>query len=100
LGQALFRRSICWAFRSLWDTLDKIDHLAADIKDVRTSLQAIDGIVPQIITQLKLTADDTEQITALLTNTYGQSALQSTQTDQTFFDQVNVGLDFDPVQER
>ncbi|MFY9763488.1 MAG: RND family transporter, partial [Mycobacterium sp.] len=86
---------ICWAFRSLWDTLDKIDHLAADIKDVRTSLQAIDGIVPQIITQLKLTADDTEQITALLTNTYGQSALQSTQTDQTFFDQVNVGLDFD-----
>src|SRR5271168_5020912 len=86
---------ICWAFRSLWDTLDKIDHLAADIKDVRTSLEAIDGIVPQIITQLKLTADDTEQITALLVNTYGQSALQSTQTDQTFFDQVNVGLDFD-----
>ena len=86
---------ICWAFRSLWDTLDKIDHLAADIKDVRTSLQAIDAIVPQIITQLKLTADDTEQITALLNNTYGQAALQSTQTDQTFFDQVNVGLDFD-----
>ena len=86
---------ICWAFRSLWDTLDKIDHLAADIKDVRTSLQAIDAIVPQIITQLKLTADDTEQITALLTNTYGQSALQSTQTDQTYYDQVNVGLDFD-----
>src|SRR5271168_1381126 len=86
---------ICWAFRSLWDTLDKIDHLAADIKDVRTSLEAIDAIVPQIITQLKLTADDTEQITALLVNTYGQSALQSTQTDQTFFDQVNVGLDFD-----
>src|SRR5271156_5273160 len=68
---------ICWAFRSLWDTLDKIDHLAADIKDVRTSLEAIDAIVPQIITQLKLTADDTEQITALLVNTYGQSALQS-----------------------
>jgi RND superfamily putative drug exporter len=86
---------ICWAFRSLWDTLDKIDHLAADIKDVRTSLQAIDAIVPQIITQLKLTADDTEQITALLTNTYGQSALQSTATDQTYYDQVNVGLDFD-----
>jgi len=86
---------ICWAFRSLWDTLDKIDHLAADIKDVRTSLQAIDAIVPQIITQLKLTADDTEQITALLNNTYGQAALQSTQTDQTYYDQVNVGLDFD-----
>jgi putative drug exporter of the RND superfamily len=86
---------MCWAFRSLFDSLDKIDHLAEDIKDVRTSLQAIDAIVPQIITQLKLTADDTEQITALLTNTYGQSALQSTATDQTYYDQVNVGLDFD-----
>lgn len=86
---------ICWAFRSLWDTLDHIDHLAADINDAKTSLEAIDKILPQIITQLKLTADDTEAITALLVSTYGQSSLQSTQTDQTFFDQVNVGLDFD-----
>ena len=33
---------MCWAFRSLFDALDNIDHLAADIKDVRTSLEAID----------------------------------------------------------
>jgi RND superfamily putative drug exporter len=51
--------------------------------------------LPQIITQLKLTADDTEQITGLLSNSYGQSALQSTQTNQTFDDSINVGLDFD-----
>ena len=86
---------MCWAFRSLFDTLDNIDHLAADIKDTTVSLEAIDRIVPQIITQLKLTADDSEALAALLTNTYGSSSLQSTQTDQTFFDQVNVGLDFD-----
>ena len=86
---------MCWAFRSLFDTLDNIDHLAADIKDAKTSLEAIDRILPQIITQLKLTADDTEALTGLLISTYGQSALQSTQTDQTFYDQVNVGLDFD-----
>ncbi len=86
---------ICWAFRSLWDTIDHIDHLAADINDAKTSLEAIDRILPQIITQLKLTADDSESLAALLVNSYGQSSLQSTQTDQTFFDQVNVGLDFD-----
>jgi putative drug exporter of the RND superfamily len=86
---------ICWAFRSLFDTLDNIDHLAADIKDATASIDAIDKILPQIITQLKLTADDTEAITGLLLNTYGQSALQTTQTDQTYYDQVNVGLDFD-----
>jgi RND superfamily putative drug exporter len=86
---------VCWAFRSLWDTLDNIDKLADDINDAKTSLEAIDRILPQIITQLKLTADDSEALAALLVNTYGSSALQSTQTDQTFFDQVNVGLDFD-----
>ena len=86
---------ICWAFRSLFDTLDNIDHLAADIDATTVSLEAIDRIVPQIITQLKLTADDSEALATLLTNTYGSSALQSTQTDQTFFDQINVGLDFD-----
>ena len=86
---------ICWAFRSLFDTLDNIDHLAADIDATTVSLEAIDRIVPQIITQLKLTADDSEALATLLTNTYGSSALQTTQTDQTFFDQINVGLDFD-----
>jgi putative drug exporter of the RND superfamily len=86
---------ICWAFRSLFDGLDNIDHLAADIKDARTSLEALDKLLPQVITQLKLTADDSEALAALLVNTYGSSALQSTQTDQTFDDLVNVGLDFD-----
>jgi len=86
---------ICWAFRSLFDGLDNIDHLAADIKDARASLEALDKLLPQVITQLKLTADDSEALAALLVSTYGQSALQSTQTDQTFDDLINVGLDFD-----
>jgi putative drug exporter of the RND superfamily len=86
---------MCWAFRSLFDTLDNIDHLAADIDATTVSLEAMDRIVPQIITQLKLTADDSEALAALLNSTYGQSALQSTQTNQTFDDSINVGLDFD-----
>lgn len=86
---------LCWTFRSLWDTIDHIDHLAADINDAKASLEAIDKVLPQIITQLKLTADDSEALQGLLVNTYGQSDLQSTQTDQTFDDLINVGLDFD-----
>jgi len=86
---------ICWTFRSVFDTLDHIDKLAEDITAAKTSLEAIDRILPQIIIQLKLTADDSESLASLLVSTYGQSSLQSTQTDQTFFDQVNVGLDFD-----
>lgn len=90
-----FNIPICWAFRSVWDTIDHIDHLAADINDAKTSLEVIDKVLPQIITQLKLTADDSEALAALLVSSYGQSSLQSTQTDQTFDDLVNVGLDFD-----
>jgi RND superfamily putative drug exporter len=86
---------ICWAFRSLFDGLDGIDKLASDINDARLSLEALDKLLPQVITQLKLTADDSEALAALLVSSYGQSALQSTQTDQTFDDLVNVGLDFD-----
>jgi RND superfamily putative drug exporter len=86
---------ICWTFRSLFDALDNIDHLAADITDAKASLEALDKLLPQVITQLKLTADDSEALAALLVSTYGQSSLQSTQTDQTFDDLVNVGLDFD-----
>ena len=44
---------ICWTFRSVFDTLDNIDKLAADINDAKTSLEAVDRILPQIITQLK-----------------------------------------------
>jgi putative drug exporter of the RND superfamily len=69
--------------------------LAEDITAAKTSLEALDKIIPEIIVQLKLTADDSESLAKLLVSTYGQSSLQSTQTDQTFFDQVNVGLDFD-----
>ncbi len=86
---------ICWTFRSLFDALDNIDKLAEDITDAKTTLEALDKILPQVITQLKLTADDSEALAKLLVSTYGQSALQSTQTDQTFDDLVNVGLDFD-----
>ena len=86
---------ICWTFRSVFAGIDNIDHLAEDINNARISLEEIDKILPQIITQLKLTADDSEALAALLVNTYGSSSLQTTQTDQTFFDQVNVGLDFD-----
>ncbi|BAX91608.1 putative membrane protein, MmpL [Mycobacterium shigaense] len=86
---------VCWAFRSLFESIDGLDKLADDIKDAVISLEVVDQTFPQIITQLKLTADDSEALANLLVSTYGQSSLQTTQTNQTFDDQINVGLDFD-----
>lgn len=86
---------ICWAFRSLWDTIDHIDHLAEDINHARVSLTEVDKAFPQIIAQLKATADDTEALQLKLINSYGSADLQSIQTDQTFDDLINVGNDFD-----
>jgi RND superfamily putative drug exporter len=86
---------ICWSFRSLFDGLDQIDHLAEDIKYARISLVEVDKAFPQIIAQLKATADDTEALQSKLVNSYGSADLQSIQTDQTFDDLINVGNDFD-----
>ena len=86
---------ICWTFRSLFETIDQIDKLADDIADAKVSIQVIDQTFPQIIAQLKATADDTEALRAKLVNTYGSADLQSLATDQTFDDQINVGNDWD-----
>lgn len=86
---------LCWAFRSLWDTIDHIDHLAEDIYQARISLAEVDKAFPQIIAQLKATADDTEALQLKLVNSYGSADLQSIQTDQTYDDLINVGNDFD-----
>lgn len=86
---------LCWAFRSLWDTIDHIDHLAEDINQARISLAEVDKAFPQIIAQLKATADDTEALQLKLVNSYGSADLQSIQTDQTYDDLINVGNDFD-----
>jgi putative drug exporter of the RND superfamily len=86
---------VCWAFRSVFDALDGIDHLAADINNAVGSLEVIDKLLPQMVTQFKLMRDDTKALQVLLVNTYGSANLQTTQTDQTFDDMINVGLDFD-----
>ena len=86
---------ICWAFRSLFDGLDGIDALDVEIAHTVTDLQAVDALLPQLTTQLKILRDDTQALQAVVVNTYGPAHLQSTQTDQTFDDLINVGNDFD-----
>jgi RND superfamily putative drug exporter len=86
---------ICWAFRSVWDTIDQIDHLAEDINKTRISLVEIDKTFPKIIAELKATADDTEALRTKLVNSYGSADLATIQTEQTFDDSINVGNDFD-----
>ncbi len=86
---------ICWTFRSVFDTIDQIDKLADDIEDARMSIEEIDKTFPQIIAQLKATADDTEALQQKLVNSYGSADLQSLQTEQTFDDSINVGNDWD-----
>ncbi|ORW72634.1 MMPL/RND family transporter [Mycobacterium saskatchewanense] len=86
---------ICWTFRSLFETIDQVDKLADDIADARVSLEEVDKAFPQIIAQLKATADDTEALQSKLVNSYGSADLQSIQTNETYDDLINVGNDFD-----
>jgi putative drug exporter of the RND superfamily len=86
---------ICWSFRSVFDTIDQIDHLAEDINYARISIDEVDKTFPKIIAQLKATADDTEALQSKLVNSYGSADLQTLATEQTFDDSINVGNDFD-----
>ncbi|MEE6176044.1 MMPL/RND family transporter [Mycobacterium sp. 050134] len=86
---------ICWTFRSLFETIDQVDKLADDIAAAKVSLEEVDKAFPQIIAQLKATADDTEALQSKLVNSYGSADLQTVQTEQTFDDLINVGNDFD-----
>jgi transport protein len=86
---------ICYSFRSLFDGLDGVDALDEQIHNAVTDFQAVDALMPQMVAQLKVTRDETQALQTVIVNNYGPAHLQSTQTDQTFEDQINVGNDFD-----
>ena len=86
---------VCFAMRSLFDSLDGIDSLDEQIGNAVVSFEAIDRLLPQMITQLERMIADSRALLGVITNNYGPAHLQSTQTDQTYYDQINVGNDFD-----
>ncbi|MDR3662036.1 MAG: RND family transporter [Mycobacterium sp.] len=86
---------VCWSFRSLFDVLDKVDDLAADIKNAVGSFQVIDSLMPQMVSLLRQTVADNQALLALIVNNYGPTDIQNQNTDQTFDDMINVGNDFD-----
>ncbi|MBS9533603.1 RND family transporter [Mycobacterium sp. M1] len=86
---------ICWAFRSTWDMMDNVDKLAESIKNAVGSLEVVDQLLPQMVSELNLMVDDQVALRALIVNTYGPADIQAENTDQTFDDMINVGNDFD-----
>ncbi|GFG71352.1 MMPL/RND family transporter [Mycolicibacter senuensis] len=86
---------VCWAFRSLWDMMDSVDRLAENIKNAVSHLEVVDSLLPELVTQLNIMADDQIALRSLIVNTYGPSSIQAANTDQTFDDMINVGNDFD-----
>ncbi|WP_418005786.1 RND family transporter [Mycobacterium sp. PDNC021] len=86
---------VCWSFRSLFDVIDKVDNLAADIGKAVGSFQVIDSLMPQMVSLLRQTVSDNQALLALVVNNYGPTDIQNKNTDQTFDDMINVGNDFD-----
>lgn len=86
---------VCWSFRSLFDVIDKVDNLAADIGKAVGSFQVIDSLMPQMVSLLRQTVSDNQALLALIVNNYGPTDIQNKNTDQTFDDMINVGNDFD-----
>src|SRR6202011_566690 len=74
---------------------DRIDSLERAIAHTVQDLQAAGPLLPQSTTQLKSLRDDTQAHQAVVVHTDDRAHLQSSQTDQTFDDLINVGNDFD-----
>lgn len=86
---------VCWSFRSLFDVIDKVDNLAADIGKAVGSFEVIDSLMPQMVSLLRQTVADNQALLAIIVNNYGPTDIQNRNTDQTFDDMINVGNDFD-----
>ncbi|MFI5510324.1 RND family transporter [Mycobacterium sp. NPDC051804] len=47
-----FNIPICWAFRSVFDTIDGIDQVSGKMRELVTNLDQLDLIMPQILAQM------------------------------------------------
>ncbi|CAM5662600.1 RND family transporter [Mycolicibacterium aubagnense] len=68
---------VCWSFRSLFDVIDKVDNLAADIGKAVGSFQVIDSLMPQMVSLLRQTVSDNQALLALIVNNYGPTDIQN-----------------------
>ena len=56
---------ICWAFRSLLDTVDSVDGITNEFANTVKGLAIIDTVTPQIIDQIQATVTNLESIQSL-----------------------------------
>jgi len=56
---------ICWAFRSLLDTVDSVDSITNEFGNTVRGLTIIDTVTPQIIDQIQATVTNLESIQSL-----------------------------------
>ena len=63
--QHCFDIPICWAFRSLLESVDSLDGLTDELGNEVHGIQIIDTVTPQIITQIQAVATNLKQIQSL-----------------------------------
>ena len=61
-----FNIPICWAFRSLYDSLDGVDRLTQKLEELDPDLDNIDAIMPQLVTLLPPLIDSVKSLRTMM----------------------------------
>jgi putative drug exporter of the RND superfamily len=72
-----FNIPICWAFRSVFDTLDGIDTMTDDIQNLLPDMERLDKLMPQMVTLMPPMVDTMRNMrTMMLTMHSSQKGMQ------------------------
>jgi RND superfamily putative drug exporter len=86
---------VCWAFRSLNESLDNVDKMAEELGDMSKGVAVIDAVTPQMVTQMHAVAENTVTMQNLTLTL--QSLLHATipQLDSMIHPLIDMGQAFD-----
>lgn len=89
---------MCWATRSLFDTMDGIDKMTEDMSGMLTDLEHIDQLLPQMVSQLPPMIAIAKNMRATMLTMYSTFSGMLTQMDRMSNTATVMGQIFDDAQ--
>jgi RND superfamily putative drug exporter len=85
---------ICWAIRSVFDTLDGVDSETEDVQSLLPDMDRLDALIPQLLAQMKPTIETMKSMRTMLLTMYQTQASQQDQMAAMDKDQAAMGEAF------
>ncbi|OBB38517.1 RND family transporter [Mycobacterium sp. 852002-51961_SCH5331710] len=93
-----FNIPICWSLRSIFDALDGIDSISAQMDDLMKDLDALDALLPQMIAQFPPMIQTMESTRTMMLTMHSTMAGMIGQMDENSSNATAMGKAFDAAQ--